>query len=58
MRMRVVAATMETGLLIAQTAIWHCCLSIKRVDQSVVYLFDYLLSGLPLELDNQGGTVY
>ncbi len=33
----------------AQIAMWHCCLSIKWVDQGVVYLFDYPLSGLPLE---------
>ena len=25
----------------AQTTMWHCCLSIKWVDQGVVYLFDY-----------------
>ena len=47
----------------AQTTMWHCCLSIKWVDQSVVYLIDYpvyQLSGLPLEPrcpDNRGSTV-
>ena len=44
MRMRVAAVTMETYLLIFCACAdnqWHCCLSIKWVDQGVVYLFDY-----------------
>ena len=43
-RMRVAAVTMETACLSsahAQTTMRHCCLSIKWVDQGVVYLFDY-----------------
>ena len=52
MRMHVAAVTMETGLLIFCACADNyvaLLLSIKWVDQGVVYLFDYQLSGLPLE---------
>ena len=59
------AVTMDTGMFIfcaCADAHMHCCLSIKWVDQGVVYPFDYpayQLSGLPLEPSVWiGSTVY
>ena len=60
--MRVAAVTMETCLLFfcaCADNMWHCCSSIKWVDQGVVYLFIHLF-GLLLEPrcpDNRGSTV-
>ncbi len=44
---------METGLLM-RTTMWHCCLSIKWVDQGVVYLFYYGIFSYSACLWNQG----
>ncbi len=66
MRMRVAAVTMETCLLFFCACAdnqWHCCSSIKWVDQGVVYLFDYPAYSLirpalePRCPDNRGSTV-
>ncbi len=57
------AVTMDTRMFIiifCADAHMHYCLSIKWVDQGVVYPFDYPLSGQPLEPrcpDNRGSTV-
>ncbi len=46
----------------AQTTMWHCCLSIKWVDQGVVYLFNFPAYSLirpalePRCPDNRGST--
>ena len=39
---------MDTGMYACADAHMHCCLSIKWVDQGVVFIH-YPLSGLPLE---------
>ncbi len=60
------AVTMDTGMFIfcacaCADAHIHCCLSIKWVDQGVVYPFDYPVirpaSGTQRCLDNRGSTI-
>ena len=54
--LQLAAVTIEAGLLIfcacADNHV-HCCLSIKWVDQGVVYLFDYPAFSYPACLWNQ-----